>query len=343
MSSAPSSQNLPPEVFMLQLITSKWVTQSIAVVAELGIADLLIDAPQGVEFLAQKTGSHAPSLYRVMRGLASVGIFAEAADKVFALTPLSHCLRSDVPNSVRGVALFQSADFAIRPWEQIRHSVKTGESAFEHVYGCHFFEYVTQHPAANEIFNNAMTNNSAQGHSAIANSYDFSQVRTLVDVGGGHGRLLATILKAHPHMKGVLFDLPHVVEGAAALLAAEGVLERCEIMGGSFFEPVPAGYDAYILTHIIHDWDDERSHKILSNCQAAMREDSRILLGEMVIPPGNAPFFGKLLDLEMLVMTPGGRERTEAEYRALFASAGLNVTAIVPTPTPVSVIEGWRA
>ena len=222
------------------------------------------------------------------------------------------------------------------------YSVQTGGSSFEHIYGMNLFEYLAQNPESAKIFDESMTNSSAIESAAIAASYDFSSIQTLVDIAGGQGILIASILKSNPTLKGILFDQPHVIERAKRFLEAEGVLERCQLAAGSFFESVPEGGDAYILKYIIHDWDDERAIAILKQCHKVMPANGKILVAEQVIPPGNEPFMGKLLDLQMLAMNSGGRERTEAEYRALFEKAGFKLTRIVPTQDEISIIEGIR-
>jgi ubiquinone/menaquinone biosynthesis C-methylase UbiE len=229
-----------------------------------------------------------------------------------------------------------------RAWGEFMHSVQTGGSSFEHIYGMNLFEYLTQNPESAKIFDEAMTNASAIESAALAASYDFSSIQTLVDVAGGEGLLIASILKSNPTLKGVLFDQPYVIERAKRFLEAEGVLERCHLAAGNFFESVPEGGDAYILKYIIHDWDDERAMAILKQCHKVMPDNGKLLVAEKVIPPGNEPFMGKFFDLHMLVMTSGGRERTEAEYRALFEKAGFKLTRIVPTQREVRIIEGIR-
>jgi len=334
------NQAMPPQLAILQMASGYWVSQSIYVAAKLGIADLLKDSPKSCDELASATGTNAPSLYRVLRALASLGVFAETQPNHFTLTPLAACLQSDVPNSFRAFVILLGEEH-YRAWGDLLHGVQTGGSPFENVYGMNLFDYLAQNPSA-KIFDESMTNASAIESATIAASYDFSSIQTLVDIAGGEGLLIASILKSNPTLKGVLFDRPHVIERAKRFLEAEGVLERCQLAAGNFFESVPEGGDAYIFKHIIHDWDDERAIAILKQCHKVMPDNGKVLVTEQVIPPGNEPFMGKLLDLNMLVMTPGGRERTEAEYRALFEKAGFNLTRIVPTQREVSIIEGIR-
>jgi ubiquinone/menaquinone biosynthesis C-methylase UbiE len=276
-----------------------------------------------------------------LRALASLGVFAETELNHFTLTPLAACLQSDVPDSFRAFVIMLGEE-QYRAWGEFMHSVQTGDSSFEHIYGMNLFEYLAQNPESAKIFDESMTNASVVESAALAASYDFSSIQTLVDVAGGEGHLIASILKSNPTLKGVLFDQPYVIERAKRFLEAEGVLERCHLAAGNFFESVPEGGDAYILKYIIHDWDDERAIAILKQCHKVMPDNGKLLVAEKVIPPGNQPFMGKFFDLHMLVMTPGGRERTEAEYRALFEKAGFKLTRIVPTQREVSIIEGIR-
>ena len=335
------NQAVPPQLAVLQMATGYWVSQSIYVAAKLGIADLLKDSPKSCDELATATGTNAPSLYRVLRALASLGVFAETQPNHFTLTPLAACLQSDTPNSVRACAIMLGEEH-YQAWGDFLHGVQTGGSCFEHIYGMNIFEYYAQNPEPAKNFDEAMTNLSVIQSATIAASYDFSSIQTLVDVAGGQGLLIASILKSNPTLKGVLFDRPYVIERAKRFLEAEGVLERCQLVAGNFFESVPEGGDAYILKSIIHDWDDERAIAILKQCHKVMPANGKLLLAELVIPPGNQPFMGKFTDLHMLAVLPGGRERTEAEYRALFEKAGFKLTRIVPTQDDMSIIEGIR-
>jgi len=335
------NQAMPPQLAVLQMASGYWVSQSIYVAAKLGIADLLKDSPKSCDELATATGTNAPSLYRVLRALASLGVFAETQPNHFTLTPLAACLQSDVPDSFRAFVILLGEEH-YRAWGDLLHGVQTGGSPFENVYGMNLFDYLAQNPESAKIFDESMTNASAIESATIAASYDFSSIQTLVDVAGGEGLLIASILKSNPTLKGVLFDRPYVIERAKRFLEAEGVLERCQLAAGNFFESVPEGGDAYILKHIIHDWDDERAIAILKQCHKVMPANGKILVAEQVIPPGNQPFRGKFLDLHMLAVLPGGRERTEAEYRALFEKAGFKLTRIVPTQDDMSLIEGIR-
>jgi hypothetical protein len=340
MSSVVALQELPANVVMMQMLTAKWVSASLSVVAELGIADLLAEGDKTADELADAVAAHGPSLYRVLRALASVGVFAETEGRRFTLTPLAECLRSNVPNSTREFARFVAIPAASGSWDHLMHSVKTGETGLRKAFAAkNVFDYLRAHPEEAAIFDGAMTDNSRRTAPAVAEAYDFGRFKQLVDVAGGHGLLLTTILQRFPSLKGVLFDLPEVIAGAKNTLVEYEVDERYKMIGGSFFEAVPAGADAYILKHIIHDWDDERALAILKNIRKVIQPSGRLLLVEVVIAPGNEPSFGKLLDLEMLVI-PGGRERTSAEFRDLLAGAGFRLAEIHETAAHTSIIEG---
>jgi hypothetical protein len=333
--------NLPSkhQQALMQMINGHWVAQMIHVAARLGIADLVADGPRSVDELAQITGTHAPALYRLLRGLASVGVFAEDEQGRIGLTPLADLLRTGVPNSLRDWSVFVGSTHTWRSWEQLLYSVTTGETAFPHVWGASNWEYRSQNPEANDVFNKAMTSASKGRIGLTLAAYDFSAAGTLVDVGGSQGAFLAAILSAYPDVRGILFDLPHVVTSAPPVLAAAGVSDRCEIVGGSFLDSVPEGGDTYLLSKVIHDWDDDRAVVILRNCRQVMHSAGRLLLVEAVIPPGNNSHPGKLSDLNMLVINSGGRERTEKEFRALFAASNFALTRVHPTGGEVSVIE----
>jgi hypothetical protein len=328
----------PPEVVVTQMIFGKWVAMALSVAARLRVADALAAGPRSINDLAAEVGAHPPSLYRLLRALASVGVFAEEADGRFGQTPLSEVLRTGVPGSMRAVADYCGADWSWRPWGRLLDTVRTGRTAFDEVFGEKVFEYLARHPEESAVFNEGMTGFSMQESPAVAEAYDFSPFHTIVDVGGGHGHLLCAILNRYPGPKGVVFDAPHVVEGANPRIAEAGLADRCRAEGGDFFQAVPAG-DAYVMKHIIHDWPDDLAATILKNCRKAAQPGAKVLLVEMVIAPGNEPSPGKLLDLEMLVVA-SGKERTEAEYADLLAGAGWRLTRIVGTKSPTSVIEG---
>lgn len=339
MAATAGARELPASAQMMQMLCGKFISRSISVAAELGIADLLKDGERTTAELASASGCHEPSLYRLLRALASLGVFTETGPRTFALTPLAECLRGDVPDSVRNMAQFLWSPLCADGWRELSHCVRTGQTGLQKLGIGNPFDYWREHPDEAAIFNAAMTDNSRRSSPAVAEAYDFSRFRKLVDVAGGYGLLLTTVLERYPKLEGVLFDLPEVLEGARAAIRQSTVADRCETAAGDFFQALPPGADAYMMKHIIHDWDDGRAGTILRNCRQAMAPDGRLLVVEIVIPDGNQESFGKLLDLEMLVL-PGGRERTEEEFRSLFAAAGFELTQVVPTRTPVSVIEG---
>ncbi|WP_009634355.1 methyltransferase [Synechocystis sp. PCC 7509] len=343
---ATTTQNpttsLPLPETLMQMITGGWVSQAIYVAAKLGIADLLKDGSKSSEELATLTNVDANSLYRILRALSSLGIFSEGDNRYFELTPMAEYLRSDIPESLNAVAVMMGGEpWHWQPWGDILYSVKTGKPAFDHVFKMSVFPYLGENPEAAAIFDSCMTSLTTRDSVEIVANYDFSSIHTLVDVGGGHGKLLAYILESNPNLQGILYDLPAVVVGASPHL--DKFSNRTSIVSGSFFESVPNGGDAYIMKHIIHDWDDEKATSILKNCHQVMPANGKLLVVEDVLPPANQPSMGKLLDLEMLLMTNGGRERTETEFNELFAAAGFKLTRIVPSGMAANVIEGVKA
>ena len=332
-----------PETALYQMIRGHGVTQLIYVAAKLGIADLLGNGARSVDTLATSAGAHPRSLYRVLRALASLGIFAERDGRRFELTPLAEPLRSGVPGSLRNSAIMTGEEWFWRPYGQLLHSVRTGETAFNHVFGMGLFDYLESNSEAAKIFNNSMTGSTKNYADSVVSAYDFSGITTIVDVGGGHGSFLAAILKAEPSMRGVLFEQPSALDGARGLLEAEGVADRCELIAGDFFQSVPDDADAYILKWIIHDWDDDEAIGILRNCRRAMAPAGRLLLVEREAPPPGESSSGTLLgDITMMVI-PGGLERTRGEYGALFESAGFRLSRVVPTESELSIFEGAPA
>ena len=320
----------PPHVQMLQMISAFWLSRSIYAAAKLGLADLVRERPRTVAELADATETHAQSLHRLLRALASAGVFAEDEAGRFQTTPLAATLERDAPGSMRAFAMTELGEEHYPAWGELLHSLRTGETAFDKVFGMPVFDFFARNPENARIFNDAMTGLTSVVNAAVVEAYDFRAFRRVVDVGGGHGGFLTAVLNASPEAAGVLFDSPQVVEGAHALLESQGIAGRCEVVGGDFFEGVPRGGDLYALKWIIHDWDDAQSARILRNVRAAMSDGGRLILVEQVIPPGNEPSLGKFVDLNMLVMT-GGRERTEGEFRALYDAAGFRLTRVVPT------------
>ena len=294
-----------PAVQLQFLMSGHWIAQAIGVAADLGIADLLSDGPKTSGELAEATGSNSRALYRLMRALASIGIFTEVEPERFTLTPVAEALRSDAPASFRDRALQMCGDVSWRTWGQLGFSVRTGQPAFKHVHGMDAWEYRARNPELDARFNASMTSLASQAANAIVSAYDFSRFDLVADVGGSYGALLIAILHANTKLRGLLFDLPHVVEGAREQLKAAGLLGRCEILGGNIFQHVPAGADAYVLSRVIHDWNDDESITVLANCRRVMTSQSKLLLAEEVLPVGDEPSYGKLSDLNMLV-SPGG-------------------------------------
>lgn len=327
----------PPPAALLQMMTGYWLSKAIYVAAKLGVADFLAEGPRNTDELAAVTQTHADALYRVLRALASVGIFSEVAPSRFALTPLAALLRSDTPDSMRALAIMY-AEEQYRAWDDVLHSVRTGQPAFERAFGTRYFDYFATHPEASRVFNEAMVGWTTQVTDAVVAAYDFSPFGVVADVGGGHGALLAAILTCNPVARGILFDLPQVVEGAESFLTAAGVVDRCTRTGGDFFAEMPAGADAYVLSQILHDWDDERSVAILRQVRRAMPDHGKLLVVELVLPEGNDPFLGKWLDLHMLVLL-GGQERTVAQYTTLLREAGFELAGVVPTSAQQSIVE----
>lgn len=338
---APESE-VPASVAMLKLAAGRFMAHIVGVAAELGLADEIQIGPKTAEQLARATGLDSASLYRLLRALASAGIFAEQEDGRFLQTPMSDALRSDVSYSIRGVVRMFNRPWTIRAWTELEHSVRTGASAFEHVHGVHVFDYLNLHPEEMEIFASAMNSYTSQIASAVAEAYDFSSIRTLADVGGSHGMLLATVLAKNPALRGILFDLPTVIKGASAFLKNRGVEHQVELRGGNFFETVPEGVDAYLLKHILHDWSDDDCLRILKTVHTAAKSRAKLLVVESVLASSNEPQFAKIVDIEMLVQTRGGRERTRSEWQNLLVAGGFRLSRVIPTASSVSVIEAHR-
>ncbi len=324
---------------LLPLIWGTHISRSVYAAAELGIADLLADGPISSDDLALKTGTHEPSLYRVLRLLAAVGVFAEVEPRVFGLTGVGERLRSDVPVSMRSWATFLEALGGLRPFEHILQTVRTGTPGFELASGQKVFEFLAEHPENAATFDAAMSERTAAFAPSVAATYDFADIRTVVDVGGGGGTLLVEILRGHAHLQGVLFELPTVAARAGALLDAVDVANRCEVLAGDFFERVPEGADCYVLANVLHDWDDGPAIEILRNCHRAMVRRGRVLIVERLIHSDPAEAVPTLLsDINMLVLT-GGRERTNTEYAELLATAGLKLANVQEVAFPYGVIE----
>jgi hypothetical protein len=345
MSASPEHSAETPALAgqVLQIVLGYMPAVSLHAAARLKIADLLAGGPKPVSELAREAGrANEGALYRVLRGLASVGVFTEVAPRTFANTPASDLLREGVPGSVRDIALWLANPLHMRVFAETLYSIETGATAIKKVTGFEAFDYFKHVPAEDEVFNAAMTAFSAMLTPSVLEAYDFGGLGTLADIGGGHGFLLGEILQKHAGLRGIVFDLPHVVAGAKPRLESLGLATRCEIASGDFFQAVPPA-ESYVMKSIIHDWDDARAVAILKNCAAAMRgSNGKVILLEIVVYPGNDPDLGKWIDLEMLLMA-GGRERTEAEYAELFSKAGLRLSRVVRTKSPMCVVEAVRA
>jgi hypothetical protein len=332
-------QQPPPPAVVMQMIMGRFVSHAIGAAARLDLAEHLASGPKTAEELGKACGAHGPSVYRLLRALASVGVFAQQGER-FTNTPLSETLRSGAHGSVRPMAIFMTHPDHIAAWAQLPYSVNTGASGFEKAHGAPPWDLLTKRPELAQVFNDAMTSFSGIIAPAVAEAYDFTGAGVIADIGGGHGLLLATVLNKLPGARGVLFDLPSVVAGAKKIL--EPVAARCEVVGGDFFKEVPGGADIYMMKSIIHDWSDEDSIRIMKTIHKAAKPAARLLLIEAVIQNDNSPDMGKLIDLEMLVMTNGGRERTEPEFAQILQASGWKLSRVLPTKSPLCVIEATR-
>jgi O-methyltransferase domain/Dimerisation domain len=327
---------------LIRLVDGFRVTQTIYAAVELGIPDLLADGERSSDDLAEASGADPATLYRLLRALASLGILHESDGRRFTLTELGEPLRADAPGSLRGWVRLCGREYFWSTWGNLTSSIRTGENTFRSLHGTDVWEWRAAHPDESAIFDEAMRATTLAANSAILAAYDFGRFGTVVDVGGGTGTLLASILRANPDTRGILFDQEHVVTGAHAVLASAGVADRCELVSGSFFSSVPGGGDAYVLKWIIHDWEDQKCVAILRACRDAMSADAVVLVIERELGKPNENLVAKLSDLNMLVM-PGGRERTTDEYAALFGQAGLRLVATHPTASGHLVIEASPA
>jgi hypothetical protein len=327
-----------PQLLLSKLLFGKQMTYCLSGMARLGVADHMNATPMTVEEIAAKTGAHAPSLYRVMRMLASMGVFKEEQGKRFALTPAGELLKSDAPGTMRYFAMMFGDEWTTRAYEHFTDCLRTGQDGVSKAYGQHVFDVLAERPEQSDTFQAAMTSSSTMDGKAVTDAYDFSGIKRLADVGGGHGGLLASILRRYPQMQGVLFDRAEIIAGVPKDQFA-GCEGRITIEGGSFFERVPDGCDAYIMKHIIHDWSDEHCRTILKLMREKLPAGGRVLVCEMVVTDEPGPTPAKMLDIEMLVLTVGGKERTKDEFVDLFSSSGLRLSRIVPTERPICVIE----
>jgi hypothetical protein len=345
MSTESTPTGLPPQVALYQLATGYYLPHALHLATKWDLAELLKDGPRHITELAAATATHAPSLQRVMRLLASAGVFEEQENGAFALTALGTCLRAGVPGSARTLVMMFTGERQQEAWKELEYCVQTGEPVFRQRGLDDLFTDPAWSPEERANFDAAMAEYTRLAAVAVAAAYDFASLRTVVDVGGGTGALLIGLLQAHPHLHGIVFDLPQTAERAKQYIAESGLAERCTAVGGDFFKDVPPGADAYILKHVIHDWSDDRAGAILKTCHRALGEHGKVLIVEGVYPPridqSLASRGAAANDVNMLVMT-GGRQRSEAEFRALYAAAGFNLTRVMPTPGPLSILEGVR-
>ncbi len=328
----------PPSVAALELGLAAWISQAACTAVALGIPDAVRARPLTADEVAAQIGTEPAATYRLLRALTGYGVFRLRRGDRFALTRVGRKLCSNEPGSAAAMLKFVGSPQHREHWSVMEEAVRTGATAVSKVRGMPIFEYLSTDPELAAVFNDAMTGNTSAVIEYLYGAYDFSDRKLIVDVGGGHGRLLAATLERAPQARGVLADLPEVIEGAGAVLAETGVADRCTVRAGSFFESVPEGGDTYLLKNIIHDWDDDDSRRILRNVRSAIAPDGRLLLLEMVLPPGAPEHVGLIIDLEMLV-SAGGRERTAVEYSKLLSDSGFRMTRVIPTRSPVSVIE----
>lgn len=331
-------RSVPPPVAVLEKIFGAWTAQGIAVAAELKVADALADGPLTIDDLASRVGADADALARLLRALIGEGIFTRRRDGRYALNAQASALRWDSPVSVAGTARFVGLPEHREHWSHLVDAIRTGEAVIPRLRGKSAFEYLAEHPALAEVFNDAMTSGSESTVAPVVAAYDFTPYPIIVDVGGGHGRLLSAILAATPCSRGVLYDLPEVVRGAPELLRRHGAEDRVDIVAGSFFESVPACGDLYVLQSVVHDWPDAQSITILNTVRAGAAPGSTLLLAELVLPDQDRGFIGNWIDMEMLI-AQASRERTAAEYVALLNRSGYQLSRVIPTASPISLIE----
>ena len=339
--SAPASQlanEQPAAAQILQFITNFWSSRAVFVLAKLGIPDLLKSGAKTAEELASSTKMHAPSLFRVLRALASIGVVTATDDGRFALSPISELLVTDAPGSLRWFTISELGQEHYPAWGNLMHSVKTGEIAFDNFFGADIWRYFKDNPEEGAVFQNSMSGVTAATNEQITSQYDFSPFGTVVDIGGGHGGLITSILQTNPKVKGILFDAPQVIEAARPKIEAAGLADRCETVVGDFFKSVPPGGDAYVMKWIIHDWNDELAVTILRNCRIQMKPGGKVIIFDCVVPENNEPDFSKFFDLNMMVMT-GGKERTKQEFAQILSAAGFKLLRVIPTEVPTSIVE----
>jgi hypothetical protein len=332
---------MPPFAQTIQMLLGSWVGYAVAALAKLGVPDHIDDTPRSADEVAAKIGAKPDLLYRLMRATAAVGVLAETPDKKFVQTPMSATLRTDAVPGLRHVAMFCTDSWHVKGWGELAETVKTGELVATRLGYSNMWAYLGERPEEAENFNRGMTNMSTADGPAVCDAYDFSGIKTIADIGGGHGLLLATILQRNPGLRGTLYDQPSVIAGAPGG-PTDAVKDRVALVGGDMFQAVPQGMDAYIMKYIIHDWMDEPSTQILKACRAAVNPGGKLLVVDMVVPGPGEMHMGKIADLEMMLF-PNGKERTEAEFRELFAKSGWKLNRVIPTASHTSVIEGTPA
>jgi hypothetical protein len=337
-----AQEGRPPHVQLIEMAVAIWRARAIYAAAELGLADLLADGPRSAEELAQATGMHAPSLYRLLRALAGCGVLTEIEARKFATTGLGQALRTGAPGAARSTVLTLAGDWQWQAWHHFLDSLRTGRPGLANAFGADLFSYLRENPEHGARFNEAMVGMYGAVGQAVVAAYDFSHFSSVADLGGGTGRLLATILQSNGRLRGALFELPETASEARCFFEAAGLAARCDVIDGDFFQSVPSGHDAYLLAHVLHDWTDEQALSILRNCRYAMAQDGKLLIVETVLPEGNAPHHAKLMDLLMLTVT-GGVERTANEFARLLAAADFKLTRVIATSTHQSIIEAVPA
>ncbi|MCP4599908.1 MAG: methyltransferase [Proteobacteria bacterium] len=324
-----------PAEEMMRIISAKWLSKPVYIATHLGIADILADGPMPVSEIASACGCFEPFLYRLMRALAGFGIFVEGEGRVFNLTPMAEMLQQ---GKMRSIALMFLSDWHERAWNALPESIQNGSVAFEDAHGMSAFDWLENHPKDAQVFNEANAIKAMTSYAGITQVYDFTTVSTVTDVGGGTGGLMSALLQTFPTLKGSVAEQVHVLQQAEEFIKGVGLDERCELIACDFFREVPGGSEIYILANVLHDWDDSHCIQILKNCRKAMEDNSKLLIIEMIIPPGNGPSIAKLLDIEMMVMG-SGKERTESEYKELLQSAGLMIKRIVSVGPDLSILE----
>jgi hypothetical protein len=335
---AREADSQPAHIQLIQMAVAIWAARAVYAAAKLGLADLLGERALSVQELASLTQTNPQALRRLLRALASRGIFTEVGPGRFALTDLGAALRKDAPGAARATLLTLGGDWQWKAWDNFLFSLQTGKPGLLKSTGLPLFEYLTGSPEDGANFNAAMVGMHGAVGAALVQAYDFSDFRSIVDVGGGTGKLLTTVLQAHPGLRGVLFELPELLPQAQRLIESVGMAARCEVRTGDFFQSIPQGHDAYIMAHVLHDWTDEQALPILQNCRKAIPDHGRLLIVEAVLPPGDTPHHGKMMDLLMLTVT-GGMERSEQEFPDLLMSAGFKLRRVVPTTTHQSIVE----